>query len=737
MSRTHSIILLIIVILLVFGAAYNYEFVCWDDDINIVNNQYINPPSIKSIFRFWEKSYKYLYIPVTYNFWLLLSFIGQLYTVKPLTPSLSPQPFHVANLILHTLNAILVYVIILHILKSQKELLKNHLIQRAALIGALIFALHPVQVEPVCWVTGMKDLLFSLFSLVAIWQYMIYLEQYPGSKGKKVRQNKRYILHYGYATAAFLLAILSKPTGIVVLIIAWIIDQWIYNRSMRESILPLCLWGIAALPIIIYTKYLQPERLMDFVAPIWARPFIAADALAFYLYKLLVPIRIGPDYGRAPDFVLQRPWLYVVWIIPTALVISLWLLRNRYRIMLVAVGIFIGALVPVLGLVPFGFQTYSTVADRFLYLPMLGTALACAWLFSVQKRKGWVVVCVVIIILLGIRSRLQARYWRDSKSLCALAVKVNPASSGWHNNLGLLLFRDGEIDAALTHYIQALKVRPDDVEVHNNLGNALAAKERFDEAIKHYSRAVELDPNHAAGFNNMGVAYDKQGDIEKAMEYYGKAIKLDPNYAAAYNNLGLAKVKLGRLEDAVKDYVRAIELIPNNVTFNCNIGNVFYRLGNIEKAKGYYRKALQCNPEYDEARLRLEMMAVHDQRSEANPQEIEIENIFREIAESLESEGKLSEAITYYTKALEVEPNNVDIHNNIAILNAKMGETTAAITHFKKSLKLDPQNADVLNNLGNCFFLQGDIIEAKKYYEQALKIDPNHSQAKLNLNRVF
>ena len=724
-------------VILVFGASYNYGFMCWDDGINITENPYINPPSLRNLPVFWDKPYKHLYIPVTYTVWLSLSFIGRfLYAVEPGSAGPAAHPFHAANLILHALNSVLAYLIVLRLLQAQGGERRSRPLHWAALGGALVFALHPLQTEPVCWVTGMKDLLFGFFSLVAIWQYVNYREQRVQSDAARGRRAPRQYRRYGCATAAFLLAILSKPTGIVVPIIALIIDRLVYERPLRKSILPLGAWGVAALPILLYTKHLQPERLMGFVPPLWARPFIAADAIAFYLFKLFVPFRLGPDYGRSPDLVMRHFWIYVAWVIPAALIAAAWRLRNRHRAPLTAVGIFIAALAPVLGLVPFGFQMHSTTADRFLYLPMLGAALAFAWFLSLRKGRAPAFACAAVVFLLGIRSALLAEQWRSSRSLCSLALRVNPESPSWRNNLGLLLFEGGQIDEALAHYAIALRFRPDDVEAHNNMGNALAAKGDLAAAIEHYSRALELDPRHAAALNNKGVAYYKQGEVERAMECYGKAVRLDPGYAPAHNNLGLARMKLGALKDAVSDFNRAIALLPSNADFHLNIAKAYSLLGDIRNAGEHYRTALRVNPGCEEARRLLAKLPERGPRGALPARGVDPKNIYRALANSMESKGELEKAVAYYAKALEVEPESADLHNSIAILNAKMGHTETAVAHFGRSLELDPDNADTLNNLGNCYYLRGDTRQAAEYYARALRLAPDHREAKANLGRI-
>jgi len=222
-----------------------------------------------------------------------------------------PRIFHGMNLLLHLLSVLIVWRIIKQLLRRTRhtgakiDVGGNALpLEWAACGGALLFAIHPIQVEPVAWATGFKDLLFGLLSLAAVWLFLKYVDAkiQPGA-GRTSRAG----LYYGLSTGVYILALMAKPTAVVLPLIVWLLAAWGWRRSWREQIAGLSAWVIIALAWGLLTRWVQPSIALDFEPPMWARPLIAGDAVLFYLYKLALPLRFGPDYGRTPQAVLEHP----------------------------------------------------------------------------------------------------------------------------------------------------------------------------------------------------------------------------------------------------------------------------------------------------------------------------------------------------------------------------------------------------------------------------------------------
>lgn len=538
MCRPHFYIALLLIIstLVVFYQVRDHDFVS-DDYIHIVENPYLRPVMLPRVLELWQKPYWGLYIPVTYTVWAAIARLTELPGAGKSAPKLDPLPFHSANLILHLVNLLIVFAIL-------RMLTRN---DWAASCGALLFALHPVQVEPVAWVSGLKDVLSGFFSLLALWQYLAYAMGTSSSANAATAQGdtqnmKRGFFHFALATLAFVLALLSKPAAAMVPLAAWLLDRYVLQRTFRQCTVALRSWVILAVPFAVLTKWFQPDAGIEFLTPIWARPLVAGDALAFYLYQLVAPLSLGPDYSRSPELVLQHGWIYLAWVLPFGLAVLIWLGRHKRPWLVASGGVFVIGTVPTLGLIPFSFQDISTVADRYLYFSFLGPALSLAcFLSEPRSRRGLMVLpCVGLLTLLGIQSALQAHYWSNSITLYHHVLKINPRSWLAHVGLGNSLAKQRKFEQAMAHYLQALRIRPNDAAMYVELGNILARQRKFEEARTQYLEALRIEPNNAAAHNNLANVLAEQDDLDQAIAYYLQALQIDPEYEIARHGLSLA-----------------------------------------------------------------------------------------------------------------------------------------------------------------------------------------------------
>ena len=244
----------------------------------------------------------------------------------------------------------------------------------------------------------------------------------------------------------------------------------------------------------------------------------------------------------------------------------LWYKRTWVPWLAAAAGVLVAGLLPVLGLVPFAFQAYSTVADRYMYIAMLGPALALAWGLT-QLRQRWLAVgCVVVLGALGIGSMWQTRYWHDSVSLFEHALTVNPRSSVAHNTLGMVRAAQNRLAEATHYYTEALRLWPRNTQAYNNLGNALSRQGKTQEAIEQYTEALRFKPNSAQAHNNLGAALADQGRVAEAISHYTAALRLQPRYVNAHLNLGVILAKQGRFAEAKQHFSEVLRLDPNHAT---------------------------------------------------------------------------------------------------------------------------------------------------------------------------
>ena len=565
MARHHLIALtLVLITAAVFAEVRCMEFVDWDDHINVFDNPFLNPVTTEGLVHFWKAPYFTSYIPVTRTVWAALAHFAR---VPPDAKgiSLDPAYFHVANLVVHVLNVLLVFAILRMLVRTDWP----------AAAGAALFALHPVQVEPVAWVTGMKDLLGGMFALIALQQYLAY------AAATRDDPEARRRVHYAVAIVAFALGVLSKHTIVALPLMAWALDRWALGREARECTWALAGWlpvAVAGIAVAKLTQGTNPEAAL-----IWVRCLAAGDALAFYLWKLLVPVRLGLNYGRTPEHVMAHAWGYLTWLVPCALGALVWLKRRSWPVILASAAVFIAGLLPLLGLVPFRFQQYSTVADRYLYLAMLGPALALAWALSRVNSKAVAGVCVAGLVTLACLSVFQSLHWYNTLTLFAHTLEVNPRSAVFHNAIGVALAAHGRPQQSYLHYQAALKLDPNLADAHYNLGMGLFSAGEPEQAIEHYEQALRLKPD-ADTYYNMGMALAALDRDQEAASHFREALRLKPWAWDAHTALAQVLHRQGKDAEAEAHYLEAIRIRPDFAEAHYGLGELYTDTGRTEEA---------------------------------------------------------------------------------------------------------------------------------------------------------
>jgi tetratricopeptide (TPR) repeat protein len=523
--------LLICLVLAVFGQTIRFGWVNLDDEVNVTKNPGLHPVTIASLWRFWRAPYEGLYIPMSYTLFAGEVEASRLIFGRPSGGPLSPGPFHGVSVALHTINVLLVWWLLVRVTRGGRW---------PAAVGAALFAIHPLQVESVAWISEQRGLASASFSLAAI---MLHV-----TGGQTARRPAERLAWAAAATACFGLALLSKPQAAAVPLIAAMLDMRLFRRPARIAVLSLLGWFLLAAAAAVVTRGLYPVH-EDILVPVWQRPLIAGDALAFYVSKLVLPLGLCIDYGRTPRFVLAHPAACasaIAALIGLAGIMCLPPLR-RWRL---PAAVFIVALAPVLGLVPFLFQGFSTVADRYAYLALLGPAIALAsaaeaWMASPARRLPLAVGCLGLAMLAGLSIR-QAGHWRDSIALNEHALRVNPDSFLGACNLGSALTDAALVDAdmlpsALPWLERAVTARPGHVSANLGMGMVLDKLGRLDEAIPYYEAVLALRPMHAEANNYLGVIRARQGRVDLAAEHFQQAVDAQPGYHDAAKNLDRAR----------------------------------------------------------------------------------------------------------------------------------------------------------------------------------------------------
>ena len=581
-------LILILFVILAYMPIWHAGFI-WDDDIILTANPCIvGPLGLKEI---WTTSAADVCPLALTTFWVEHALWG-----------LAPLPYHLVNVLMHGVCAVLLW----QVLRSLRI--------RGAWLGAALWALHPVEVESVAWITEMKNTESALFFLLSILFFVKWL------RGRE--RNRRDGGRFAYAVTLLFaaLAMASKSSTVVLPVVLclcawWVEGRWHWRNVVRA--VPVFLMSGAASAVSIWTQRLQQAAAAD---PQWARTWpqrlaAAGDAVWFYLGKLLWPDPLITIYPRWQIDAGQ--WISYLPLLAVILLFSILWLKLRSdgagsRACFFAFGYFMTALLPVLGLVDTFIFRYSLVFDHFQYLASMGplalagAALARAADYLLPKRP-WLqsALCAALLIVLGMASWQRTSVFKTHETLWSDTLAKNPDSWVGHNNLGLTLFENGQPDEAIEQFQKALELNPDYVDAHSNLGLVLVQIGQLNEAIAQYQKAAEINPNNAAVHYNLGVALSQKGQLDEAIAQYRKAFEINPDHAEAHNNLGNALLQKGQLDEANDQYKMAVKINPNYAEAHGNLGLVFFQKGQLDDAIAEFQEALRLNPNLSPVRESL------------------------------------------------------------------------------------------------------------------------------------
>ncbi|MGA2508399.1 MAG: tetratricopeptide repeat protein, partial [Chitinispirillaceae bacterium] len=463
--------------------------------------------------------------------------------------------YHLLNILLHVFSAL----ILVRILRK--------LGIRGSWFAAAIFALHPVMVESVAWISELKNTLSGVFFLSTALAYLTYTET-----GKR----RSYILALGL----FILGLLSKttiaPFPLAMLAVVWWKRSGLSWRRDVMPLLPFIAPGILFGLITIYVERTHIEtRGPEFEFSLIERCLIAGRAIWFYLGKVVLPVNLMISY---PRWVLSAAvwWQY---LFPAAALIAgciLWAMRKAWRAPAAAYFYFTAMLLPCLGFISFFTFRYSFAADHYQYLAAIGPIVIGAVLadkaVGLVRGNGGVLkpaVTVMLVLALGMLSWNQSRMYSDAETLYRTTIRKNPDSWMAYNNLGLLLEDMGRTDEAMAHFRKVLEINPNYAIAHYNLGLLLENTGRTDEAMAHYQKALEIKPNYAKAHNNLGLLLADMGRTDEALAQVLKALEIKPDFGDAHYNAGVLLDDMGRTEEAMAHYRKALELRPITTSAFC------------------------------------------------------------------------------------------------------------------------------------------------------------------------
>jgi protein O-mannosyl-transferase len=583
--------------LLAYLPAFHAGFV-WDDDSFLTMNPLIKASD--GLHRFWFTTQAMDYWPVTSStLWLEWRLWG-----------MNAAGYHATNIALHLVEVVMLWAIL------------RRLAIPGAWLAALLFAVHPVNVESVTWVAQRKNLVAMLFYLGSI--YFFLRTRWSASTPprwstdglEQARWGQRAAplgtLWYGLSLFAFLLAMLSKGSVAPLPLVLLGIIAWRRRLTLRDGLLiaPFFILG-GALAIVNVWFQTHGSAVIIRTVSFWERLLDAGAVVWFYLFKALWPTRlifVYPQWNVRPgNFLWWLPLFGAVGL--TALLAYLARRHLAGRAAFFSWAYFCVMLIPVMGFADIAFMEYSLVANHYEHLAIIGVvALAAAgWSGWREKSRGLATAAaaVVVGVLFALTWR-QNQTYRDLETLYRTTLEQNPDSWVAQGNLGSLLAGTGRLQEAIPHFVEALRIKPDYPQARVSLGSALANTGHLPEALAQFEEAARIRPNFAEGRYNLGLALSAMGRSDEALTEFEAAVRYKPDSALAQYHLGLALAGAGRLEDATEHLAEAVRLQPNFGEAQNDLGVALAKAGRTTEAIEHFTAALQINPDNARARANLE-----------------------------------------------------------------------------------------------------------------------------------
>ncbi len=590
---------------------------------------------------------------------------------------LNPWGYHLTNLLLHSANTVLLFLVLRRLSGS---------LWRSLMVAAL-FGLHPLRVESVVWISERKDVLSVLFWMLTLWAYARYAQGVtraspavapaPIPSGVMCRPS----FFYGLALSFFFLGLMSKPMLVTLPFVLLLLDYWPLARWARPNRLRLVLEKApfflltAILCVVTYIVQKNGGVMKDLAGLSFSeRLENALVSYGRYLGKLFWPVDLCALYPHPGHWPAERVCFagLLLLVLSAAVVV----LRRRYPYGWTGWFWYLGTLVPVIGLVQVGSESMS---DRYSYIPSIGILIVVVW-GGHQLTKGWpfqrigsgIIGGSLILACIGL-TRHQIGFWTDTATVCRRAIAVTENNYDAHSRLGRALFSQGHVDEAIGEFQAALKARPDYVEAWCSLGRSYAVKGQADEAMAYYQKALEIQPNSVVAHNNLSDLLYHRGRLDEAVVHAQKALAIEPDNVTALNNLGSAFTLEGRLDEAQAALQRAAELQPDNAAVQINLGSLLLRRG------------------------RMDEVIVHSQRALV----IESNNVMalNNLGYALYSLGRFDDAIQAYQTVVRLRPGEADAHRSLGYALFQRHRLDEAIREFREALRLKPDDVALSNDL--------------------------------------
>ncbi len=669
--------------LAVYGCVSHFAFINYDDPFYFSHNPHVLEGLTSSGIRWALTSGEGAN-------WFPMTRLSQLLDVQ-LFGMQSGWP-HLENALLHAFSTLLLFAFLHRATRTQWP----------SAIVAFFFALHPLHVESVAWVSERKDVLCTFFWMLSLWAWA---------------DGRRRV-----SLAAFCLGLMSKPMIVTLPFLLLLLDVWPLRRSRTTSGRQL-LWEKApffalsgAAAIATYLVQQSSGAVKTFSAiPLDVRIENALTSYVVYIATTFWPSGLAVFYPYPAGSLVWQALLAAIVLAGISTAVVHWFSRYTY----LAIGWlwYLLTLAPVIGIIQVGGQAR---ADRYMYVPMIGLTIMLVWgaadLLAArpQLRPAMFATAALACLACAVLTWRQTQYWRDSESLFQHAVDVTTRNDVAQHNLGdALLELPGRLPDAVAHLEAALQINPASTGAHTDLGNAFSKRPgHLPDAIAEYRAALRIDNDLPIPHSNLSSALQKvPGGLPEAIDEGQEAVRLEPGFADAHDHLGTALAKAGRFPEAVEQFQVALNLQPDSAGFHDDLGTALAAIpGRLPEAIAEYQTALRLQPNNQEARNNLGVAMANDP-------------------------AHLPDAIAQYEAVLRQDPNSADTQYNLALALAKApGRLPDAVAHFEAAVRLNPANAEAQNNLGFALTnFPARLPEAISHFQAALRLNPDYADAHYNL----
>ena len=671
---------LALVTLLVYVPVFQAQFIGFDDDEYV----FANPHVLSGI---TLANLRWAFVTNHAGNWHPVTWISLMLNSQYFGPGAGA--FHAVNLVLHIANTLLLFLWLYGATGAK---------WRGALVAAL-FALHPLHVESVAWISERKDVLSTLFWILVLVVYTDYA---------KTDRISRYF----FALFLFGIGLMAKPMLVSLPFVLLLLDYWplgrfAERRTFRLLIekLPFLAFSIASSAVTLFAQHQVHAIAPLDLAPIFVRVQNTTLAYIGYIGKLFWPsgLAVFYPYNRHPSLLLAFLSLAALVIVSVAAI----LIRRHKGYVLTGWFWFLITLIPVIGIVQVGLQS---MADRYTYIPLIGLFIILAWggwdalnRLRVPRFAQALAASIALVLCAGL-TRTQLRYWHDSVALFQHAVNVTGDHGPAEANLGYALAEQGQDDRAIAHYKAVLKNHPrGDATVWNNFGGSLAATGKLEEAIDAFQNALKLDPSMGDAHENLGLALARKGRLQESLMHFCDAARLEPENVKVHNAYAVMLGEAGRTEEAMREFQIALQLAPDSAATHANFANLLAKQHARDEAMAQYSEALRLNPGFVEAHYH--------------------------IASLLLQEGRTEEAAAHDIAALQVKPDYVPAMVSLAWIYAT-DRGKAATQNAAEAVRLAEQACRIsgckesgeLDTLAAAYANTGRFEEAVKTGEEAFSI---------------